>query len=287
MSARKRRRYKSKNKTKKRPVLFKFLVTLFIIVSAVGFILFKSEFWDGKNRLSVVITGDGGDVRITTFDPRLKEITDIVIPGNTQVEVSRSLGRLPIKNVWAVAENEGLGGELLAETVTSYFKFPVYVWANWQAIGFSDTSPFSIGKAVFVPYKTNLKIGDRFRLALFSIGVTNSKRASINLDETGYITKTKLVDGEEGYIVTGSFPTELLAVFSDPEISEELVNVIIRNASGDQLVAQEFGEVLEVLGAKVVSIEKLEPETVNCNLVGSDAQIVKKVAIIFVVWPSA
>ena len=278
MPARKRRRYKSKSKAKKRPVLIKFLVTLLILTAFVSYIFLSSDFWDGKNKLPIAIATDGGNVTIAVFDPGVREITSVLIPGDTEVELARGLGTLRIKNVSQLGENEGLGGQLLSETLTSHFKFPVAVWADSEAQGFLSKNIFDLAKSVVVPYKTNLKLGDRARVALFSIGIQNTKRSEIDLSESSYLEKANLKDGQLGYTVSGRLPSSLLVIFSDPEISKKGLTVAILDYTSNQVSARKLGEVIEVLGAKVATVSEKDVDQFDCRVKGVNPKIAERVA---------
>lgn len=279
MPAHKSRLSKYKRKKKKINILTPLILVIFIF-SIFVYLYRSSEFWDRKNKLSIVINKKNL-VQISTFDPEVSEIVNVVIPGNTEVEVSRQLGRIKVRNVWQLGVNEGFEGKLLAETITHHFKFPVPAWADSDASGFSDTNLASLFKATFLPYKTNLKIGDRIRIAAFALRVKNIKRVEINLSETSYIRRIVLADGSMGYVVDGSFPQNLLVVFSDNEIARRGTTAVIIDKTSDANTAEELGEVIEVLGAKVASIEKREEESFDCEVEGKNTEIAKRVAVLF------
>lgn len=290
MPARKKRNYRrrlisrrvaSDDKGKRKEKLLAFFFFILLLVLTILYLYTRSDFWDGKNKVSVVIRKENGAVVISTFDPKVSEVTNIEIPANTEVQASRSLGTLKIKNIWQLGENQGLSGQLLAETVTYHFKFPVVAWADSQALNFSKTNFISLVKAVIIPYKTNLKVGDRIRIALFAVGVKNPKRVEIKLTETSYLKKMQLTDGSEGYVVSGSFPKELLVVFSDPQISEKGTTVSIKDATSRTDIAEKLGEIIEVYGAKVGQVKKIEEEEFDCEVRGKDNKIVEKLAKLF------
>ncbi len=240
----------------------------------------RSEYWDGKSKLSVVINS-GNEVRISVFDPDIEEITTIIIPGDTQVNVSRQLGTWKIKSVWQLGENEGVGGVLLAETVTRYLKFPTMAWADKSAASFSEGNFTSTLKAVIIPYKTNLTIADRVKIALFTLGVNNTKRVEVELERSGYLRETTLADGTKGYVITDTIPQRLAAIFSDSEISRQRSKVQILNASGNSILTKEVGEVIEVLGAKVTSITKENLAQTDCQITGKSKEINQKLGRLF------
>lgn len=171
--------------------------------------------------------------------------------------------------------NENLEGLLLSETLTRHMKLPVIAWADKQAQGLTQGNIFSLIKAVLLPYKTNLRVGDRLRIAALSLGIQSSKRVEVNLADTAYLKKKRLIDGQEGYVVFGSFPDQLRVVFSDPIISERSARVVIKDASGLVGVSKDLGEVIEILGAKVISIDKIDEAVGDCLVSGKDKEIIE------------
>lgn len=279
MPAQKKRlkRYRKKNKKRsyKRIYLYLFSLLCFVII---GFYTFSRSTFNNKySRLSITFYKEGGDVLISTFDSTDDSITNILIPGNTEVEVARQLGRMNLMNVRQLGINEGYQGQLLTETISKYFNFPVYLWAEGSGIGLSTNSPASLINAVFVPHKTNVTLGDRVKLALFSIQVSNAKRSDLELIDTDYLREQKLISGEVGYVLTGRYPTEYIAIFSDPLISEENAKVIIKDATGDLNTAEDLGEIIEIIGAKVVSIDNINEENYDCSIKGDSKILIDRI----------
>lgn len=282
MSARrKKRRFKSGVASKKRSRLIKYLILLVIPLVIFFYIFINSNLWDGESKLPLAIATNNGDVKIVVFDPVLGEITTVIIPADTQIEVARNLGTLRIKNVNQLGENEGLSGKLLAETLTSYFRLPVTAWSDSEAEGLLTTNIFSLLKFIYTPYKTNLGIGDRVRLVFFSAGVQNTKRAVYNLSETSYLTKTTLKDGQPGYTASGRLPSSILVYFSDPEFSKTSLTLAIIDSTSNRTSARKVGEVIEVLGAKVAAIIEKDPKRFDCGVGGSNLIVVDKISTLF------
>lgn len=278
--ARRRKRILKKKRKKKANPLIKPFIYLLLIASLLLFLLFQTKFWDKNSKIPLVINTKEGVV-ISVFDPKAEEITNIYIPANTQVRVARQLGSWKIGSVWELGLNEGFDGRLLAETVTYHMKFPVVAWADQKALGLATGNVVESIKSIFSPYKTNLKIGDRVKIGLFSPRVKNFKRRDIYLEETNYLKLTKFVDGEEGYILVGGVPNSLLAVFADPEITELAPKILISDSTKKAYIAEEVGEIIEVLGAKVVSITKDEKEGLDCEVISANKGIAKKIARVF------
>lgn len=273
--------YKRKKDNNKKNNLLPFFLIVIFIGSLLFYILATSPFWDGKSKLSLVINTEDEGVIVSTYNPKTSEIINIHIPGDTEVELSRNLGKTRIKNAWAVGLNQGEEGVILLETVRRNFKFPVFAWADRQASGFSQTNLRELISAAITSYRTNLKLGDRVALTFFALGIKNAKREDIDLKDTPYLQQATLVDGRDGYKLTGKFPQNLLVVFGDEEISSEEVTVSIIDETGDFEVSSYLTSIIEVMGAKVVSIEKSTAQTSDCDIEGTNKEIVEKIARVF------
>lgn len=280
--ARRRKLERKRSRRIRKP--FKIPAILWFLLAGIVaflFINFSTRFWNGKDKLTLVINTKSGDVMVSTFDPALGQVTNITIPGTTQVSVSRQLGTWRIKSVWTLGQSEQIEGKLLAETATKNFKFPTAAWADSPALGFSEGNLGLLLQAIFRPYQTNLKIGDKIKLALFSLGVKNTDRVDINLADTSYLAQARLIDGENGYLIQDSAPDSIMAVFSDPAIATGSFRVVIENASSDDSLPDNMGAVLEVLGAKVASVVQQSVAPVDCQVAGNNIQFVRKVAEIY------
>lgn len=271
----------SKKKTRGKPAISGLVGTLSFFLFMFVAVLFTTRLWNESSKLSVVFPRKDGNIAVTTFDTTNDSMTTISFPGDTQVEVARQLGTWRLKSVWKLGENEKISGMLLAETITSYFKLPVYVWADEGFEGFLKTSPFSILKSAVAPYKTNLGFGDKVRIGLFSVRVKGFKKVNIGKEDLKFLKYVELVDGEEGYIASGKVSESLLAVFSDPLIANLNVRVQISDSSPGTYVGEEVGEIIQTLGAKVASIDKNVGTEEDCSVSGRDRYMVEKVSLIF------
>jgi hypothetical protein len=263
--AKKRIRKSSRVVRNKRPV-FKLGMVLFVLLLSVIFFRISGKVWKNDRKTSLVINQEEGDVLVAIFDPYLKEITTISIPAETQVEVAQQKGKWRLKSVWKLSENEGLKGELLAETITKYFKFPVIAWADESAVAVVDMKLLEIIKFLFSPIETNLSFFDRLKLTIFSLNVDNTNRVYIDLSKTNYIKSKILVDGNQGFVKSGTIPSNIAIIFQDPEISDNSVKVIIKDASKRIGFAEEIGELVEALGAKVIAVKKEDKPGIDCEV---------------------
>lgn len=279
MPAKRRNRKHQLKKQKKISIGQLKVVIIFLLVSvSLIYIFLTTKHWDGKTKLSMVINNGERGVSLVTYDPQLDEIVNMVVPASTQINLSRQLGTWKIESVWQLGINEGFAGQLLSESITRHFNFPVYIWADSQASGFLETNPMGLIKAAVSPYETNLKLGDRIRLAWFALGVKNSKRLTINLEETVFLSEIELVGGERGYVKTGRLPQRLAVIFSDPTISKKNLKVVIHDATGKVGLAQDVGELIETVGLKIASVVKQERDDFDCEIYSEDSEVVEKLS---------
>ncbi len=275
-------RAQKKEKTKSSNLLFKILIPLVIVLVLALFLKINTKYWNGKDKVSFVFRQSSGDVAVSVLDPKLNEMTTLTIPGDTQVDVARSYGTLRIKNVWQLALNEKLNGKLLSETVARNFLFPVNLWSDSDAVNIKDADFFGVLKFVVFPKSTNIPVGDRLSMAIFTLKLRALNKTEIDLGKSQFLHKEKLSDGQTGYVLVGTISERLSVYFSDNQISEKGMRVSIVDGTGKFGEAQIVGEILEVMGGKVISIDKGDvlPDT-DCSVVGKDSAIVKKISKLF------
>jgi hypothetical protein len=257
------------------------VVFLGIFLLLTLFISFQTRFWDGETKVVAAIAQKDGDILVSVFDPEAESITNIFIPGTTQLSVARNLGTFKLKSIWQLGTNEKVGGKLLAETITKNFHFPVSNWGNEDLAGISETSFAAIVKGVFIPSNTNLRIGDRLKMGLFSLGVKNPKRINIDLKEGNTLRKTKLIDGEEGYLLIEANLGPFYPIFSENVISRQNLRLQIIDHTATGGVADQVGQTMEVLGVKVASLEREAKSEEDCSFRTEDEILAKKVSAIF------
>lgn len=273
----KRKENEKKNKTS----LLKFVVPSILLAVIFIFLKLTTNIWNNKDKVSLVYKKEDGNIAVTVLDPTLLEMTTMVIPADTQVEVARNYGTLLIKNVWQFGINEKVGGKLLAETVTQNFLFPTFLWCGVDP-GFDKGNVGSAIDFIFFPGSTNIKFGDRLKIGFFSLNVKNISSDTINLGESRFLEKKKLNDGSLGYVTLGKISERLTVYFSDNDFSEKIVRIGIIDATGGYEVSDKLGEILEVLGGKVVSVEKkIIAEDTDCQVSSTNPVLAKKVARIF------
>lgn len=267
------RRVKRRAKKEKKALLpfFKLVVVFCIVLFSFLFIKLNTKYWDGKEKIAYALSG-GGDIDVILIDPDLGEETTFKIPGDTEVSVSQNLGTLRIKNVAQLGQNEKKGGELLPATITKNFYFPIFLW--------SDKNPSD--PAFITTKNSNIPLGDRIYLFLFEKKVKDIDRNEIDLAKSQFLIKGKLSDGEPGYKIPGQISERLTFYFTDQKMSEKGVRVYIKDQSGAYGVSERLGTIVEVVGTKVVSIEKSpQVEDFFCKVSGKDKDASAKISRLF------
>jgi hypothetical protein len=275
-----RRKRKKKSDSKFLRVFFRVFLPILIVFCAIVFILSTTYHWDKQDKLAVVVNLNS-EVEIIVFDPVNESIYSVIIPNETQVEVARQLGGWKIGSVWELGQNEGVEGLLLAETVSRYFKFPTTVWADRHADDFIKGDYGNLVKAILSSYPTNLGFGDKLKIALFSVGTNNTNKQEIHLAHTTYLKEGNLKDGSVGYKLFGKIPEKLALIFGNSKISEKNYKVSVINRSSSRFIAQDLGEVIEVLGAKVVLVKEEDTKEMDCNVIGMDPYFSKTIHNLF------
>lgn len=264
MPSRRRQKRQKKKQLGHLGTLSKILLPLFLLLVGFVFIRLNTKYWNGHDKFTYVDRGSDGSARVIILDPKLDEETVMTIPGETQVEVARNYGTLRLKNVWQLGTNEKLGGKLVAETITQNFLFPVFLWRDDQT------------------RKANIPLGDGLLAKIFLWGLPNSDRSEIDLGKSQFLTQKTLNDGARGYELVGPMSETLLSYFSDNQMATGNIKVSIVDATGNVTKAQKVGKIVEVLGAKVVAVnKKQEDDSLDCLISAEDKQIAKKFNYLF------
>lgn len=276
-----KRKNGNNNKKRGKAKAIVFLLILVILALSLWFFIFRPGLWDGESRLSLAILTQDQGVTLATFDPVNTTITTIAIPPETRLTASRSLGEWRLKSIWRLGEDEQLGGILLSESITKTFHFPTESYAQTQAEGFVQRNFIKRFRALFGNYETNLRFSDKLKLFLFTFKVKNTGRVTFDLTDSGFLKPTRLVDGSSGYTIQGATPAGVLAVFADQAISRENLNVTIVNATGSRFLVNEVGEIVEILGAKVVSITEEKEDKNDCIIYSAPSVTADKLSAVF------
>jgi hypothetical protein len=289
MSARLRRHLQQKNRRKvsfnfgfiNKKVAVSLVVSFCIVIIVLAvFAIGNKKFWDGTNKLAIAVHDTDG-ASVLLFDPQYEEVVRIHIPEHTEVDVAYGLGVWKIETLWQLGKQQGLGGKVLSDTMTKYFKFPTAAWADTAALGLASGDISDHYKAIFGIYSSNLSLGDRIALSWFSFNIPNAKHIDIDLSETSYLSETTLSDGSHGYIKVEPAPAKIMSLFADPTLSRTSHAISIQDATGQGKVSKNVGQVVEVLGAKVASITDHEEEDVDCIVKGKSNELVIKIMTLF------
>jgi hypothetical protein len=289
-SARRQRYFKKKQKNKvhlnfslrvnKKLVIYVSLVfSLLFLVFTVSLVSSK-RFWNGQDKVAVAVN-DGVGASVLLFDPQYNEVIVVKIPRHTEVEAAKQLGLWKIETLWELGKQEKVSGQLLADTITKHFRFPVAAWADNQALALSEGRLRGLYQAAFNIYETNLTIGDRVAMAWFSLNVDNARRTEIDLSKTGFLKETTLSDGSEGYTKVEPPPQKVLALFADSDIASSSFAVGITDATGENLVAKNVGQIVQVLGAKIAAVDRKSQENIDCVVKGRNELLRERIAQLF------
>jgi hypothetical protein len=273
-------RKKRLRRTKKDHRLTKKFVFLSVLLLGFFYFSLQTKYFRSNSKL-ILTTASSDYVYVSVFDNQQNEITTVLIPANTQVDVARNLGVWKIGSIWNLGKNEKLGGRLLAETIIKNFNAPVSAWTSSRGIGFSQGGIKNVLVSILMPLSTNLKIGDRIRLGLFSLGVKEFKRTTIDLSKTKYLDRQVLRDGSEGYVLTDDIPQKLLVIFSDPVFAQSNVRVVINDLAGNDQITKKLGEIIEAIGGKVVAVKKGELADTDCIAASQIDRLSKRASELF------
>ena len=239
-------------------------VVLILVLTVV--IVFWPKYWNGKSKLAVVINRGEEGAMVSLFDPKQDEITNLFITGQTQVLAAGGFGPWKIKSLWQLGINEKIGGALLARTIAKNFGFPVAVWADGLGLGYQ---------------KTNLTLGDRARLSLFSLRVKKSDIEDIRLEETGMLKKSRFIDGEDGFLPTGEISAKIAAIFVSNQTTDQSLKAKIIDGSEKKNASPMVGKIIEVMGLKVAAIVQEGERIEGCFVSGNNPRLIEEIALIF------
>ncbi len=263
------------------------ILGLFLILIAFLVVVLNKHFWDGRNKFAFVFPDDNGNVGVTVLEPAVNEMATMVIPGDTEVLLAMNYGMMRIKNVWQLGINEKFGGQILVKTIAKNFSFPVFLWSDELGRSVGKNNLPNLFKFVFFPKMTNIAFGDRISVALFSLKVKNLNKTEIDLAKSQFVVKQTLTDGESGFIIPGETSGRLTVYFTDndfikPALTGKNIKIYIVDSTGRSDISQEVGRIFEVMGGKVVSIDKSQGvRGFVCEISGRDKELVKKVVNLF------
>lgn len=262
LAQRKLRLQKHPTKKKKHPVrkaLILIIVVIIILAAVIwNFGIFRS--WNGKTKISIA-SEKKGSVSILVLDPSSTTITTIDIPGNTEVEASHQLGTWKLGSIGKLGDDEKLGGEFLKNTIITSFKFPIAAWIKDN--------------------KSSLTLLDRLQIWLFTLSVGNSGKTNINLGDSNYLIKGKLIDGTIGYEINEVMPLDTKVFFTQTILAKENLNVEIENAGAGKTNSNMVGKTLGALGLNITSIKDVNVVDNDCIVKGTNKEALDEINKIF------
>lgn len=246
---------KVKTRVALKTVLFSVVAFLMIIV-----VLFLWKLSTVEKFSYVLQTSDGG-ADVVVVDPQSEIITSIQISPETQIDLSNNLGYYKLGSAWKLAEDEGLTGELIARSIVKNFSIPVYFWKDENG--------------------TNLDLFKKLKVWFLDKKLINYSYSAVDLNDTPAISKKRLKDGSEGYLVVGEIPSYVLVNFVDQLDSTDPLKVEIVDASGSYSLSDKVSKVFSTMGSKVGSYSREDIADFRCRVSGKESGVVEKIAKIF------
>ena len=264
-----RRRNRKRQPTRK-PVSRRVKIT-FGIISAV-ILLFFVAVWIFSSRAitvgtySVVYTGSEGNALVSVYDFEAGEITTIDIPAETYLASAYGFGDWRVASLPKLGNQEGYGGELLRLSLVKSLHFPIDAWAEGRELLVTNSS---------------LSFQEKAQLKLFELRTPSQNWSEIQLADTGYLRKSSIPDGEDGYLVARELPPEVGTVFTIPLTSGLLRVGIYDHTDVGGNTIKNLSEVVHILGGDWAVIEK-QSEDIDCIVRGKNELIVKRISDVLV-----
>lgn len=253
-------------------ISFFYIFFAFVFLVSLFFIFFGGYEWNGKDKLIIGIN-TSGFYKITILDPKNNEITNLNIPGDTEMNLSRNLGTLRLKNVWNFGKNEGQAGDIYVKTLSKSFSVPIYLYSD---ANLNDFTKFVLGRGL-----SNIGFIDRLKIYFFIKSVKDVLTNDIDLAKSQFVKNEKLTDGEMGYKIYDNLFIRLLIYFDSSFFSDNNIKIYIKDSTGKYSVAQNVGKVLENWGGKIVVIDRLEQKDFDCFVSGNNKKAMEMVSKIY------
>lgn len=266
---------------KKSHLKFVLLFVLLFIVLITGAYLLMPKSWDGKSKIAIGVGRQDGIATVIILDPSSSRITTIEIPKETAVSAAHQLGTWKMGSILNLERDENFDGSFFKNTIIKTFEFPIDGWGEEPYINLISGNILKEIDAITAPESSNFSFIDKIRIAWFSLTIGTSGRNDINLSDTSYLERAKLPDATLGWVVNGTIPTNLQALFVNETIQNSNLNIAINNASGDNGQIDIIEKPIETLGANIVSIQNLSQENINCKVTGLSQIAVEKIANMF------
>lgn len=221
--------HKESKKSKKLAAL---VVAAILFLFALGALVLYLKFLNLQRFVYVEKLNDGS-AAVRLIDSKQDKIYEVLIPADTELELSYSLGKYKVANAWILAQKEGYQGTLVSKTITKNYGIPVYLWKD--------------GKA------SNLSSLQSLKVSLLNKGMVRMSIQSFTAD-------------------TKSLPYYVLLNFVDPYMAEHNTKLEIEDQSGSYSVTNMLSPVVEAMGAKIVNYSKSDSQNndYHCYVSGKD-----------------
>lgn len=257
MRREKRNKKLIRKKTKQKRIAGIFYISLFLLIFLISFVSIKV----GNSGKFIFVDNLHDDTEIVVVDPQKLKIVKILIPGDTQIKVSKGFGTYKLKSLWELGEKEGFRGILVADSIKKSFLLPIYLWKDG--------------------IKTNLNLWQRIRVFLIEKNISNYDLTNINLIDINVLKQKELTDGTNGYIINSKVPESVSIHFADTYLSENISKIELEDLTSNISVSENVSKILGVMGTKITSYTKGFDENLDCEIIGMNNKLVKIISNTF------
>lgn len=272
-------------------IIFSFLLVRLILS-------YRKSVWK-KGRFNFVIASD--PVLVFSLSAKKKSLTVVKIPQNTYVEVTRGFGLYRAEAVYPLGQLEGMGGNLLSETIQEFLGVPIEGWVRTRGKLFQPLISSKLDKneilllrkqiatlGVFLrpkvvikflkeDLKTNIPFWDLVKIWLRVREANAARIYFFDLERDGVLNNFPLPDGGSGK--TGdprSIDNLLEDFFFESEIRREKISIEVLNGTDSPGLAQRAARIITNLGGKVSQVKDNKKKVEKCQIEG-DLRVLKSV----------
>lgn len=276
---RKRNRIKSKELLSKLSGIFRvsvfsviIFVTTFLLVSIIRFF---NKYSFEKTVNSVVVYKDG--LTIIRFDPFYNELLTLNVYENISVESAGGFGNYPLKNIYALSENEKKGDEMFRKTIMRNFHIPIYGTVDCRNQMYEKRSLLNL---VLSCSKT--KDFDDMLYLIYTKWKTGSNKIEKNIEDyRGVFAKEE--ESDEDFHLNENVFEKLELDFSQSVDIDDVVNISIKTI-GEARVPDYFSDVIRAMGGRVVETDSgsdFDVDFKTCKISGSNKVFIKNIGKVF------
>lgn len=269
MPARNTRR-RTRQTVKRKPLPRKIKLVLFGVglVFVLGFFclwILSSSAID-REKFSVVQSTDSGDALVVVYDFGAGEITTVKVPAETYLGAAYEYGEWRVGSLQKLGEQEGYGGELLRLSLVKSLHFPIDAWQKGGDVLIGSSS---------------LNIREKMQLKWFEVKTSKQNWYEVDLVKMGYLKKSTVPDGEEGYLIARTLPLEVGTMFTIPLETGILRVGIYDHTDRSSSTIKNLSEVIHIIGGDWTVIEKQSSDT-DCTVRGNNEVVVQRISKVLV-----